>query len=84
MVPCIIDSMKSGNHFKGVSGVVRDAGNKAARNKTKHAAGKGKKKAVPVVIKMDVAIQTENDIITDENPLFRAVGLFTYYYTGLV
>ena len=64
-------------HLKGVSGVVRDAGNKAARDKTKHVAGKGKKEAVPVVVKMDVAVQTENDIITDENPLFRAVGLFS-------
>lgn len=59
--------------YEGVSGVVRDAGNKAAREKTKNGGGKGKKEAVPTVIKMDVAVQTENDIITDENPLFRAV-----------
>ena len=62
------------SHSKGVSGVVRDAGNKAAREKTKNGGGKGKKESVPAVIKMDVAVQTENDIITDENPLFRAVG----------
>ena len=60
-------------YLKGVSGVVREAGNKAAREKRNNGGGKVKKESSPAVIKRDMAIQTENDIITDENPLFHAV-----------